>query len=78
MTRDDIIRLAEESGLEDGLYPYGALWESIERFAILVAAAEREACAEVCERISKEFVFEPRSPDPVYCADAIRARGEDK
>jgi len=45
MTRDDIIRLAEESGLEDGLYPYGALWESIEQFAALVAAAEREKVA---------------------------------
>ena len=42
MTRDDIIRLAREAGLEDGLYPYGVLWESIERFAALVAAAERE------------------------------------
>ena len=42
MTRDDIIRLAEESGLEDGLYPYGALWESIEQFAALVAAPLEE------------------------------------
>ena len=42
MTRDDIIRLAREARLEDGLYPYEVLWESIERFAALVAAAERE------------------------------------
>jgi hypothetical protein len=68
MTRDDIIRLAEESGLEDGLYPYGALWESIERFAILVAEKEREACERECEN----WVLAK------YAAAAIRARGEDK
>jgi hypothetical protein len=66
MTRDDIIRLAEESGLEDGLYPYGALWESIERFAALVAAAEREACADIASTCCEG------------CADDIRARGESK
>ena len=64
MTRNDIIRLAEESGLEDGLYPYGALWESIEQFAALVAAAEREACAKLAMQIFSED----------YAA-AIRARG---
>jgi len=74
MTRDDIIRLAQEVWSADDAYSA----ESLHRFATLVAAAEREACAEVCERISKEFVFEPRSPDPIYCADAIRARGESK
>ncbi len=65
MTRDDIIRLAEESGLEDGLYPYGALWESIERFAALVAAAEREQCALIAENGLIGHTI----------AKAIRARG---
>lgn len=74
MTHDDIIRLAQEVWSAGDVY-IGPSTESLERFAALVAAAEREACAKVCERISKEFVFEPRSPDPVYCADAIRARG---
>ena len=67
MTRDDIIKLAQEAGWS-GLYttynePTGkADWkmvkesltvpvtmEQIERFATLVAAAEREACAKVVE-----------------------------
>ena len=44
MTRDDIIRLAQVSGLHTF---YGT--ESIEWFAALIAACEREACAKVAE-----------------------------
>ena len=36
-------------------------------FAKLVAAKEREACAKVCDEYAD---------DPVYCGDAIRARGQ--
>lgn len=46
MTCDDIIRLAKEAGfgtLAD-LWPH-----ALERFAALVAAAEREACAKLAE-----------------------------
>ena len=42
MTREDIIRMAREAGIGP-VYGY----ESIERFAALVAATEREACAEL-------------------------------
>ena len=42
MTKNDIIRMAREAGLQ----PYYDEQEpAIERFAKLVAAAEREACA---------------------------------
>lgn len=44
MTRDDILRMAREAKLPDPMVFYA----SIERFAALVAAAEREACAKVC------------------------------
>ena len=65
MTKDDIIRMAREAGFEDyhwtslngeseldqtlqvGEYPVG---ESVFKFATLVAAAEREACAQTCEQ----------------------------
>ena len=43
MTRDDIIRMARDSGLV-GL-EQGGILENFPRFAALVAAAEREACA---------------------------------
>jgi hypothetical protein len=47
---------------------------ALERFAALVAAAEREACAKVCDEYAKN------SSNPMNfaenCAAAIRARGE--
>ena len=51
MTRDDIIRMAQEAGITYQLVVsgWGQHWIDIpvhfERFAALVAAAEREACA---------------------------------
>ncbi len=48
--------------------------EQIERFAALVAAAEREACAKVCEDIDVEY--EGEDVLATWCAAAIRARGE--
>ena len=47
MTRDDIIRLAREASSEHD-YDFPNIF-ALERFAALVAAAEREACAKVCE-----------------------------
>jgi hypothetical protein len=60
MTRDDIIRLIESNEL--------TLHGDIEHFAHLVAAAEREACAKVCE--------EPGWNAANWCAKQIRARGD--
>jgi hypothetical protein len=75
MTRDDIIKLAREAGIDsmpaDYNYRssyYAGTLDEIERFAALVAAAEREACAKVCE--------ESNAFDWPECAAAIRARGE--
>jgi hypothetical protein len=62
MTRDDVIRLAREAGMDAmvgtiraGKYEpkVNALKSSVpvewlERFAVLVAAAERSACAKLC------------------------------
>jgi hypothetical protein len=46
MTQEDIIRMAREAGLDPDLWNYT---NAFERFAALVAASEREACAKVCE-----------------------------
>jgi hypothetical protein len=75
MTRDDIIRLAREAGFGT----FADLWpHALERFAALVSAAEREACAKVCEDgpIPKESTTLTHIPTLVGCAAAIRARGE--
>lgn len=45
MSRDDIIRMAREAGWRESFTPPVALY----RFAALVAAAEREACAKLIE-----------------------------
>jgi hypothetical protein len=55
-------------------------------FAALVAAAEREACAKVCEKQIKSYMSKQYTTDPLggfrerfaaeQCAAAIRARGE--
>lgn len=59
MTRDDIIRMAREAGFE---YSGSELsWESVicteelERFAALVASAEREACAEIAMTLTRRM-----------------------
>lgn len=68
MTRDNIIRMAREAGLAALLRDTQKTHEALERFAALVAAAEREACAKVCEQDSD-------SPEAKACAADIRARG---
>ena len=80
MTKDDIIHMARTAGLQR---IYGACAEAsgessyedwdyeIERFAELIAAAEREACAKAAENVV---------PRHTECgnkiAAAIRARGD--
>lgn len=86
MTRDELMNLAREAGFQTGvihdrdgqpLYPLvqplgqaGCAVE-LERFAALVAAAEREACAKVCDELDAQV-----DKYPSACAAAIRARGE--
>ena len=70
MNQDDIIVMAREA---EGEEQHHGMWrmhlEDLERFANLVAAAEREACARVCEEID--------GTEPRACAAAIRARGDE-
>jgi hypothetical protein len=68
MTRDDIIKMAKEAGASFETA------ESMFKFATLVAAAEREACAKVCEDIDTEY--EGEDVLATWCANAIRARGQ--
>lgn len=83
MTRDEIIRMAQQSGLlraGDG-WTEPARWglTEIERFATLVAAKERAECAKVCEQrkiITPEWQLDQHYNQGVsHCAAAIRARG---
>jgi hypothetical protein len=75
MTKEEVIRMAREAGFEwsdQGLYTNerdGVCHEELERFAALVTAAEREACAKVVEQTPWSNWFQSD------CAAAIRARG---
>jgi hypothetical protein len=82
MTRDDIIRMAQEAGaIPSGDPREWDVWlfqgPAMARFAALVAAAEREACAKVCDEIERgpAMMIEERHTAR-QCGAAIRKRGE--
>ena len=93
MTRDNIIRMAREACDPDKVEAWSnGFWtitqEELERFAALVEAAEREACAQVCDDeatragwnrdndISINQTFWTGGEKLAFsCAEAIRARG---
>ena len=85
MNREDIIRMYKEA---NGWSPEGfdRTVQELERFAALVAAEEKEACAKVCADLYSKWADElinstdeeddPLPPDAVDCKLAIRARGQ--
>ena len=87
MTQDEIIRMVREAGFWTEKQP---VWEKheewigtgqeLERFAALVAAHEREACAKVCDKYATggdgSRYDMGRLDASTSCAAAIRARGE--
>jgi hypothetical protein len=76
MTKDDILEMARETGME--LYGHGRDQTNFVfilcRFAKAVAAAEREACAKVADIVAREV--DDTNGTATYIAAAIRARGE--
>ena len=78
MNREKLIAWAREAGFETAqdwaLFPSGFV-VVVERFAALVAAAEREACAKACEQWGTEVRVETWDMAGKDCAAAIRARG---
>lgn len=90
INRDDVIRLACEAGFLTGVMHDAAgapVWPlvqpagngcivELERFAALVAATEREACAVVCDP-QPGIRYSPNSQSArQQCAAAIRTRGQ--
>jgi hypothetical protein len=75
MNREDIIRMAQEAGFGGGGFVMpthaGHITHELERFAALVASAEREACVKACE-----YVITNDWEGAVDCANAIRERGQ--
>lgn len=76
MNREEIIRMAREAGYGLSLSDMHA--PALERFAALVAAAEREACAEILERNAEVCKDNSMLADVLTGnALAIRARGKE-
>ena len=76
ITREQVIAWAREANIKQAIEtPHLLMVHELERFAALVAAAEREACAKVCDAVQKKneddgaWMWEARN-----CAAAIRAR----
>ena len=79
LTKEDIVRMAiDANNTADFDLNYAPLMSFIERFAALVAAAEREACAKVCdEKALKWSVYYIKQHyAATECAFDIRARGD--
>ena len=72
LNRDEINRIIYDNGLFHGTMALGVVMDAdhLERFAALVAAAEREACAKACEAEGERV-----DASWVSCAFAIRERG---
>ena len=75
MTREDIIRIAHESHLDVyGLgKDYAKFVDALERFAALVASAERSACVQIVENEAFQYA------SPVWAFEIvndIKARGQ--
>ncbi len=70
MTKDDIIKLAQEAAsvYATETWTFNLAVNQLAHFAHLVAKHEREACAKLCEA-QGEYGWQ-------QYADAIRARGE--
>ena len=69
MSRDELIAMAREAGFVLADNATDEAFNRFRAFAALVAAREREACAQVCESMHEE----DRPSDYAY---AIRARGK--
>lgn len=81
MNQEDIIHMAREAGMYQDL---NVSWnQSIQNFAAFVAAAEREACAKLCDEFPAPDIYSDTDKSMwevtcMDCSEAIRARGETK
>jgi hypothetical protein len=72
VNREDVIRMAKEAGGDDwGIFR--DFMPEIERFAALVASAERDECVKLCKWLADRY---PES-DASSCVDIISLRGKE-
>ena len=76
MTNEQTMKLMEELGLHEGGIDNWYSDNAWVKFANLVAATEREACAKVCEALDDGTYAGGDQPYGLHYARAIRARGQ--
>ena len=83
MNRDEIVEIAWDVGLFMRSHKFQDEPTKLERFAERIAAHEREACAQVCERlpetfklVADEFGYKSEMPTAENYAAAIRTRDD--
>jgi hypothetical protein len=78
MNTERIKQLAEQAGYTKDMFGIGH-WDMPEckKFAELIAAEEREACAKMCEELECDALYDRKEIHPIDCAIAIRSRGND-
>ena len=85
MTREDIIRMAREAGISKPWDQEPVKWEALERFAHLVAAAERgkwqweelHTCHPHCDRPACVAVRRAREDEREMCAAVCDKLGDE-
>ena len=81
MTREEIVDAAARTGLvlsRGAMTPLPEYIERLVNFAALIAAAENEACAKVCEETTAAWTQHLYNEGAMDCAAAIRARRENR
>ena len=74
MNKEDILKLVQESYEQGQSDLMKSCEEAVVKAIEVAIAAEREACAGICDRFQMRDV----GMQPAECAGAIRARGETK
>jgi hypothetical protein len=73
MNRDEIIRMARDAGIP-GAWDLNWFDPYLERFAVIVAAHEREECTKWADLVAREM--DNTNNTATYIASGIRERGE--
>jgi len=87
MTQDEIIEMAKEIAVQYGkserfqTWTHDFMMQRLMELVTVSAAAEREACAKVCEDLPAPDIYSNTDMSMwdvtcMDCADAIRARGQ--
>lgn len=78
MTKDEILQMARDAGffyvegsIDNGIEISSNVPQELMRFAELIAAAERERCAKVCDSFNEGWYAYRRGAE--QCAASIRA-----